>query len=179
MKMRERHALLARDTLMKIPYRTLALGLLAAALSATLLERARAGGGDDFFPPVSDPVVKQECGSCHLAYPPSMLPARSWQRTMDTLANHFGDDASLEAATAARVRRFLTLNAADAAGRAYGDKLTRGLAASSAPLRITDLPRWQRKHRKVPAWEWTHKEVRTRANCAACHVDAERGHFDD
>ena len=170
--------LLSREALMKFPYRTVALGLLAAALSTAWLERAQAGGSD-FFPPVSDPIVKQECGSCHLAYPPSMLPARSWEGTMSGLANHFGDDASLDAATAERVRRYLASNAADAAGRRYGEKLGRGLAASSRPLRITDLPGWQRKHRKVPAWEWTHKDVRTKANCTACHADAERGYFDD
>ncbi|RPI46945.1 MAG: cytochrome C [Betaproteobacteria bacterium] len=147
-------------------------------LSATLLGRARAGS-DHFFPGVSDPVVREECGSCHLAYPPSMLPARSWQRMMAGLKNHFGDDASLDAATAERVRRYLAANAADAGGRRYGDKLTRGLPAASTPLRISELPRWIREHRKVPAWEWTHKEVRTKANCTACHADAERGYFDD
>jgi len=163
---------------MKLPYRSLALGLLAAALSTAWLDRARADGSD-FFPPVSDSLVKQECGSCHLAYPPSLLPARSWARMMAGLANHFGDDASLDAATAERVRRFLMSNAADAPGQRYGEKLTGGLAASRTPLRITELPGWQRKHRKVPAWEWTHQDVRTKANCAACHADAERGHFDD
>ncbi len=178
MKPATRDCLLPRKLLQTFLYRTVALGMLAAALSTAWLERARAGGSD-FFPPVSDPIVKQECGSCHLAYPPSMLPARSWERTMAGLANHFGDDASLDAATAERVRRYLAANAADAAGRRYSEKLTRGLAAWSEPLRITELPGWQRKHRKIPAWEWTHKDVRTKANCTACHADAERGYFDD
>ncbi len=33
--------------------------------------------------------------------------------------------------------------------------------------------------RKVPDWEWKHKDVRTKANCAACHSDAERGYYED
>jgi hypothetical protein len=36
-----------------------------------------------------------------------------------------------------------------------------------------------RKHRKVPAWEWAHKDERTKANCTACHSGAERGYIDD
>ena len=169
--------LVSQEILMNVPYHALAFAAVAVGFSAALLGNAQAGG--HYFAPVTDPVVKEECGSCHIAYPPSMLPARSWERTLAGLKNHFGDDASLDAQTAERVRRYLTAYAADAAGRRYGEKLTRGVGASSAPLRITELPRWVREHRKVPAWEWTHKDVRTKANCAACHADAERGYFDD
>jgi hypothetical protein len=31
----------------------------------------------------------------------------------------------------------------------------------------------------VPDWEWKHKDVRTRANCTACHADAELGSYND
>ncbi len=164
---------------MNIPLRPLALGLVAVAFSALVLGRAQAGGGH-YYPPVADPVVKEECGSCHLAFAPSMLPARSWQKMMGELKNHFGDDASVDAATAARISAYLVANAADsAAGSRYSGKLQRGVAAAAEPQRITELPKWQREHRKVPDWEWKHKEVRTRANCAACHSDAERGYYDD
>jgi len=163
---------------MKILYRTLAFAFLAAAISIAVLARARAGGSD-FFPPVSDPVVREECDSCHLAYPPSMLPARSWTRLMDGLKNHFGDDASLDAATAERVRSYLVANAADAAGTRYGAKLVQRLPATTTPLRITELPKWVREHRKVPASEWKHPTVRTKANCAACHTGAAQGYFED
>lgn len=164
---------------MNIPLRPLALGLVAVAFSALVLGRAQAGGGH-YYPPVADPVVKEECGSCHLAFAPSMLPARSWQKMMADLKNHFGDDASVEAATAARISAYLAANAADSAsGSRYSGKLLRGVAAGAEPQRITELPKWQREHRKVPDWEWRHKEVRSRANCSACHADAERGYYDD
>ena len=45
------------------------------------------------------PAYVQECGSCHAAYPPGMLPARSWQRVMGGLDRHYGSDASLDAPT--------------------------------------------------------------------------------
>jgi hypothetical protein len=108
-----------------------------------------------------------------------MLPTRSWQRMMGDLKNHFGDDASLDPEVAAKITDYLVANAADNAGQRRGEKLIRGVAPGSAPLRITELPKWVQEHRKVPDWEWRHKDVRTRANCVACHADAERGYYDD
>jgi hypothetical protein len=163
---------------MNIPYRPIALGLVALAFSAIVLERAQAGG-DDYFAPVIDPVVKEECGSCHIAFAPSMLPARSWKRMMANLKDHFGDDASVDADTAARISSYLVANAADTGGKRYSSKLLRGLAPNSTPLRITELPKWVSEHREVPAWEWKHKDVRTKANCVACHADAERGFYEE
>lgn len=163
---------------MNIPFRPLVLAALALGFSALVLSRAQAGGGH-FFPPVNDALVKEECGSCHLAFAPSMLPARSWLRMMGELDRHFGDDASLDAQTTARITAYLVANAADSGGQRRGAKLIRGVAADSAPLRITELPKWVREHREVPAREWRHQDVRTKANCVACHADAERGYYDD
>lgn len=163
---------------MRIPYRPLAIGLVMVAFSAVVLERALAGDRH-FFAPVTDPVVKEECGSCHLAFAPSMLPARSWQRMMGELDNHFGDNASVDAATAERITRYLVANAGDADGLRYSSKLLKGVAMGAAPQRITELPKWLREHRKVPDWEWRHKDVRTKANCIACHTAAEQGLYDE
>ena len=163
---------------MNIPYRPLTLGLVIVAFSAIVFGRVQAGG-NHFFPPVVDAVVKEECGSCHLAFAPSMLPASSWKLMMGNLKNHFGDDATVDPDIAAKITAYLVSNAADTGGRRYSGKLMRGVSDTNAPLRITELPKWVREHRKVPDWEWTHKDVRTRANCTACHVDAERGYYDE
>jgi len=160
-----------------IPLRPLVLGCIALGFSALVLKHAMAGDSH-YYTPVNDPVVKEECGSCHLAFSPAMLPASAWRRMMNELPQHFGDDASVDAATAARIGRYLAANAADVGGRG-STKLLRGVNPDSAPQRITELPRWVREHRKVPDWEWRHKEVRSKANCLACHVDAEAGHYDD
>lgn len=163
---------------MNLTYRPLALGFIALFFFAVVMGRVQAGG-NHFYAPVADPVVKEECGSCHLAFAPSMLPASSWQRMMGNLKNHFGDDASVDADTAARITRYLVANAADAGDRRYGGKLLKGVALDSAPQRITELPKWVSEHRKVPDWEWRHKEVRTKANCVACHAGAEQGYYDE
>ncbi|MDD2926552.1 diheme cytochrome c [Rhodoferax sp.] len=163
---------------MNIPYRPLALGLLLVGFSALLFGRAQAGGGH-YYPPVTDPVVTQECGSCHLVFAPAMLPASSWQRMMGDLQNHFGEDASVDAASAKRITDYLTAQAGDTGGRNFSGKLLRGVSSADAPLRITSLSSWNDKHRKVPDWEWKHKEVQSKANCAACHLDAARGYYDE
>ena len=163
---------------MKIPYRPIALSLVALLFSAIFLTRAQAGGGH-YFAPVADPMVREECGSCHLVFPPSMLPASSWKRMMGELDKHFSTDASVTPAAAKRITRYLTENAADTGGQRYGGKLVRGVSLQSAPQRITELPRWIREHHELSANEWKRKEVGSKANCVACHKDAERGYYDE
>lgn len=164
--------------LRKISPRAVMAVLMVLAPGLFVLDKALAGGGH-FYPPVSDPVVAEECGSCHMAFPAAMLPARSWSQMMGSLDQHFGDDASVDAETAARIERYLVWHAADGQGARYAGKLLRGVAADAAPQRITELPKWVREHREVSRAEWADPKVGSKANCAACHRDAERGYFDD
>lgn len=158
-------------------YRPLAIGIVALAFSALVLDRALAGD-QHFFAPVADPLVKEECGSCHLAFAPSMLPAKSWQRMMVNLIRTSGITPVLIRPSPKnhplsrcqrRRRRWSALQQQVAEGRGLGQ----------CPQRITELPKWVREHRKVPDWEWRHKDVRTKANCVACHTGAEQGYYDE
>lgn len=160
------------------PSRSVRLGVLVLTIAAMLFQVARAGGGH-YFPPVADALVKEECGSCHMAFPAALLPSTSWQRLMKGLKNHFGDDASIDATSANRITAYLTSNAGDKQGARYAEKMLRGVSTTDPSLRITELPRWIREHRKVRDQEWRQKDVRSKANCPACHADAERGYFDD
>jgi len=112
---------------------------------------------------------KAECGSCHLAYPPNLLPAPAWRRMMAGLDKHFGTDASLDARSAAEIGAFLESNAG--AGKKRGK--------DSGTLRISETPWFTRKHHEVAASTWKNPRVQTPANCAACHAGAERGDFDE
>ena len=48
--------------------------------------------------PVDNKTYADECGSCHYAYPPGLLPSKSWAKLLDekALSNHFGEDATLD-----------------------------------------------------------------------------------
>ncbi|MCZ4316281.1 diheme cytochrome c [Comamonadaceae bacterium G21597-S1] len=115
------------------------------------------------------PAYRQECGSCHLAYPAGLLPASSWRRLMDGLEKHFGTDASLDAPTTRRIDAWLQQHAA-----------TGGRTAQAPPQdRITRSSWFERKHRKIDPAVWRHASVKSAANCAACHAGAAQGDFDD
>jgi mono/diheme cytochrome c family protein len=53
------------------------------------------------------PQYQQECAACHIAYPAGMLPKVSWRRLMNNLPNHFGTDASMDAASVQQISQWL------------------------------------------------------------------------
>lgn len=113
----------------------------------------------------------QECTACHMAYPPGMLPAASWQRVMSGLNKHYGTDASLDAASAAEISAWLKTNAG-----------TYKRVSEEPPQdRITQSAWFKRKHREgeVPANVWKRASVGSAANCTACHAGADKGNFNE
>jgi hypothetical protein len=100
---------------------------------ATLLLVAPVAADGLRIPPVKDAVVAKECGACHMVYPAGLLPARSWSAMTAKLADHFGDNAELDAATAKRITDYLTANAAETADH----HVLRRLNANAVPARIT------------------------------------------
>lgn len=138
-----------------------ALLLLAFCWAATDV------AADSRFAPVANDKWQAECGSCHLAYPPQLLPAVNWRNIMSRLDKHFGTDATLDVATAAAIRTFLESNAASG----------KRAAVSAGTLRISETPWFLREHRKVDAPVWKGAAVKTAANCGACHTTASRGDF--
>jgi len=130
--------------------------------------------------PADDPAYRKECGSCHMAYSPGLLPARSWQRLMSGLNDHFGDNAELDAGTQAEITRYLVENSADSSAYRHSRNLLRTTATDSVPLRITDTPYIRHAHGEVPAQMVTgNPEVRSLSNCSACHTRAEQGSFSE
>ncbi len=94
--------------------------------------------------PVTDPVVKQECSSCHMVFPPQFLPKRSWQKLVETLADHFGENASLGEAQRQAVLNYLLAHAADTpqAGR-EGRKFAQSIAAALG-VKLEDVVKYGR-----------------------------------
>ncbi len=143
---------------------------LALAVVVTGLALPRAAVADGLRPRSPAPAAyATECGACHVAYVPGLLPAPSWQRLMQGLPEHFGSDASLDEATRRAIADWLQREAARG-----------GRWAEPPPQdRITRSARFQRKHREVDAAVWRRPAVRSPANCSACHGQADQGDFDD
>lgn len=115
------------------------------------------------------PTYRQECAACHIAYPPGLLPAASWQRLTSDLSHHFGVDASLDAAATKSIEAWLSANAA-----------TYKRVREAPPTdRITRSTWFVRKHDEVPASAWQRPAIKSPANCAACHAHADQGDFDE
>lgn len=115
------------------------------------------------------PQYQQECGSCHVAYPPGMLPAASWQRLMNNLPQHFGTDASLDDATVKQLSEWLAAHAGT----------YKRVREQPPEDRITRSAWFQRKHDEVPAAAWKRPAIKSAANCAACHTRADQGDYDE
>jgi mono/diheme cytochrome c family protein len=148
------------------PSRALRRGGLLAALA--LVCTAALADGDQHVPRVPLlPRYQQECASCHVAYPPGMLPAASWRRIVDGLPQHHGTDASLDAATLQQLSAWLDANAATG----------RRMREAPPEDRITRSAWFVREHDEVSPATWKRPAVKSPANCAACHTRADQGEF--
>ncbi len=143
---------------------------LAAVIAASLFfaNLAQASGGSEAFTPINT-KWKAECGACHVAYPPRLLPAKSWKSLMGGLDKHFGTDASLDAATSKEILAFLETNAS----RRKPDP------AAKPQLRITETRWFKSEHDEVPARLWKSPQVKSASNCMACHTRADSGDFNE
>jgi len=118
-------------------------------------------------------AYSEECGSCHLAYPARLLPRASWNVVLDGLAQHFGQNASVDAATLRLLRAHLDAGARQVRA---GDRTRDG----SPILRITELPWFREEHRRFDRDDaWRRASIGSAANCGACHRDADQGRFDE
>lgn len=121
----------------------------------------------------------EECGSCHLAYHPSLLPVRSWQAMFAQQADHFGEDLMLAPDVLAALQVYAVANAAEKQQSEAALKILVSTPAGVAPLRITETNYWKEKHADIAAASWKTKTVHGKGDCAACHADAERATFED
>jgi len=130
--------------------------------------------------PVTNKLYANECGSCHFAYQPGWLPARSWQHMMDTLDDHFGENAELDDLERREITRYLIANAADRASRPQSRWVLRSLDGKEPPMRISELRYIRHEHDEIPGRLIEgNPRVRSRSNCQACHTQADKGFFDE
>lgn len=125
--------------------------------------------GKPLQPAQTNAKFQQECATCHIPYSPGLLPAESWRKVMAGLGKHFGSDASLDAEDNKEITAFLVNNASNR------------WSATTAPLRISEAAWFKRKHdgHEINPAVWKSQQVRSPANCAACHPRAEHGDYNE
>lgn len=130
--------------------------------------------------PVKNQLYQNECSSCHFAYQPGLLPARSWRKIMSGLDDHFGDNAELMPKDYTAILTYLNENAADLSDYKRSRRISNSLAKNEVPLRITETTYFKRKHRELPLSRITNNpEIGGMSNCIACHTQAEKGSFNE
>ena len=179
--------------MMQTKWKTAAL--LAIALSASC---ACAGAeqnyfGEDFVywllnfqrqnnvKPVTDKAYLEECGACHFAYQPGLLPAKSWEALLNdqALRNHFGVNAELDDDTLKDIRAYAISNSAEKSWYKRSRKIAAATAQGPAPLRITELRYIARTHHKIPEKMIRgNKDVKSLSFCDKCHTQAAKGIYD-
>ncbi len=122
-----------------------------------------------------DVVYQDECAACHMAFHPSLMTGQNWVALMANLPDHFGEDASLSPASQADITAWLTRNAAETADTKPAH-VFRDLD-QAYPYTFTKAPYWQQTHQNIAPEVFNLAPVFSRANCAACHSDAETGWF--
>lgn len=129
---------------------------------------------------INNPVYKEECGSCHMAYLPGLLPEKSWLKMMSSLDDHFGENAELDAETQKLITTYLVSNSAEKSNYRRSSKISRSIKNDDVPLRISETPYFKHEHDEIPVRMVTgNPKVNSFSNCNACHNKAEQGLFDE
>ena len=131
--------------------------------------------------PVDNELYREECGSCHFAYQPGLLPARSWQQllSLKALEDHFGENAELDPETQKSLLNYLVKYSAEKSSYKRSKKIALSSSDSTTLIRITENDYIRNKHSKIPKEIIKSEKVKSLSYCDACHTQAEKGSFDD
>ena len=130
------------------------------------------------LPIVSEPAYKKNCGACHFAYQPGLLPSDSWEKILTRLSDHFGESIDLDPESEKTIMAYLKDNSANNSSRIMSVKIMQSLK-NQTPLRITDVPYIQREHHEIQQSVLNLESIGSLSNCAACHTTAEVGIYND
>ncbi len=166
--------------------------LLATVLTSSFLIAGCAIGDDDHddhkrgyrssldVAPVSNAAYSEECGDCHMAYQPGFLPARSWEKMMGNLEDHFGENAELDSETQQQLTQYMVENSAEHADYKRSKAMMKSLADNQTPLRISETRYFIRKHDELPRrLVEDNPEVSSFSRCEVCHTEADSGSYNE
>ena len=127
---------------------------------------------------IDNQLYIKECGSCHFAYQPGLLPSSSWNKIMSNLENHYNNDASISSANLQTLTKYLNDNSAEK-NMQYkrSNRIVSSLASGQIPDSISTTPYMIKKHSEIRKNLITQPEVKGLFNCIACHKTADKGNY--
>jgi len=135
-------------------------------------------GGNYRVEAVNNQLYQDDCGFCHFAYQPGLLPTRSWRKVMGNLADHFGENAELDETDRQALLTYLEKNSADNSSSYLSRKVMRSLTRKGAVIQISKLGFMAHEHDEIPRRVFT-GDLQGLTNCNACHQQAEQGSYNE
>ena len=140
----------------------------AALMFLVVLGVHEAHAGEHRYDP-GPAVYRDECGSCHVAYPAALLQPAQWNVILGRLDRHFGVNASLDATATQQITAYV--------GAAAKPASAANITRPELP-RISTQPWFLKEHR-----EWSRGtsggKAKPMSDCAACHTQATQGDFSE
>lgn len=156
----------------------LLLGSQAALADNDYVAKPKGDKAKTYLFKATDDKYLKECGACHFAYQPGLLPAVSWEKVMGNLSNHFGENAELPEKDVVYIRNYLLDNAAGRVDARLSNSIMKNHDAKQPPLRITELTSFKRHHDELnDKMVKNNPEVKSFARCDACHTRASEASF--
>lgn len=97
---------------------------------------------------------------------------------MSDLENHFGDDASLEPEDEKIILDFLVQYSAEKSTKEASYKILKSIENKDI-IAISQTSFWKNEHKNIPKEVFLDKDIKSKANCKACHSDVEKGLIED
>jgi len=128
--------------------------------------------------PVEHPLYKEKCGSCHFAYQPGLLPARSWKKIMAGVQNHFNENININSEDQKKITEYLIKNSADHSKYNRSRRIAKSLDKGDVPTQITKISYFIKKHIEVAKLLKKEKmKSLSLSHCKKCHTEAENGSY--
>jgi hypothetical protein len=134
--------------------------------------------GKHYLTPVNNPTYIEECGGCHFAYQPELLPSGSWKKIMAGLDDHFEDEIEIDTESINVITEYLISNSAEKSSAKRAVKIVRCLRGRT-PIRISEIPYIIEKHDEIDPKIYNRESIGSLSNCSACHTTAGKGIYDD
>jgi cytochrome c2 len=154
-----------------------AAGLIVAGLLMAGSQLAMASGRGSDVAAVDNQKYAKECGSCHMAYQPGFLPERSWRKLMESLHDHFGENAEVVDADRQELTDYLVKNAAERSNSKRTAQFLHSIPKAETPLRISKVPYFVKEHREVANKVKGNDKVKSLSQCEVCHQKANDGSY--